>query len=108
MNPNVLIVGGGVIGRSIARELHKNGLRHITLVEKGICGKESSWAAAGMLGPQAEADKAGSFLDVCSESRNLFPGLAAELRDETGIDIELDRTGTLSLAFCDEDTNELL
>jgi glycine/D-amino acid oxidase-like deaminating enzyme len=36
MNPNVLIVGGGVIGLSIARELHKRGLRRITVIEKGI------------------------------------------------------------------------
>jgi len=56
-NPsNVLIIGGGVIGLAIARELHKNGVRRITLVEKGVCGEESSWAAGGMLGPQAEAD----------------------------------------------------
>jgi glycine oxidase len=108
MKPDVLIVGGGVIGLSIARELRKCGLRKITVIEKGICGMESSWAAAGMLGPQAEANEEGPFLDVCSESRDLFPGLAAELRDETGLDIELDRTGTLSLAFCDEDTDELL
>ena len=108
MEPNVLIVGGGVIGLSIARELHKNGLRQITVVERGNCGKESSWAAAGMLGPQAEANEVGPFPEVCSKSRDLFPGLAAELLDETGIDIELDRTGTLSLAFCDEDADELL
>jgi glycine oxidase len=103
-----LIIGGGVIGLSIARELHKNGLRRITIVEKGMCGKESSWAAAGMLGPQAEADEAGPFFEFCSTSRDLFPVLAAELLEETGIDIELDRTGTLSLAFDDEGTNELI
>ena len=108
MKRDVLIIGGGVIGLSIARELHKSGLREIAVVEKGVCGKESSWAAAGMLGPQAEADEAGPFFDFCCESRDLFPKLAAELIDETGIDIELDRTGTLSLAFDEEGRRELL
>ena len=107
MNSEVLIIGGGVIGLSIARELHKSGVRDITLIEKGRCGEESSWAAGGMLGPQAEADEGGIFMDVCSASRDLYPELAAELFEETGVDIELERTGTLSLGFTDNDVREL-
>ena len=103
----VLIIGGGVIGLSIARELHKGGVRKICLVEKGACGQEASWAAGGMLGPQAEADEDGSFFEMCSASRDLYPELAAEMLDETGIDIELDRNGTLYLAFTAEDLPEL-
>ncbi len=52
MNPEILIIDGGVIGLSIARELHKSGCARITLIEKGGCGEETSWAA-WMLGPQA-------------------------------------------------------
>ncbi len=107
MNPEILIIGGGVIGLSIARELHKRGVGRITLVDKGVCGEESSWAAGGMLGPQAEANEGGAFFDLCSASRDLFPALAAELLDETGIDIELDCGGTLYLAFTDEDVTEV-
>ena len=107
MDPEVLIIGGGVIGLSIARELHKQGVRRITLVEKGVCGEESSWAAAGMLGPQAEANETGPFFDLCCSSRDRYPAFAAELLDETGVDIELDRAGTLYLAFTDEDVREI-
>ena len=103
----ILIIGGGVIGLSIARELNKRGVRNVTVLEKGNCGQEASWAAGGMLGPQAEADEAGVFFEVCSASRDLYPDLAAELLDETGIDIELDRSGTLYLAFTDEDVREI-
>ncbi len=101
MDPDVLIIGGGVIGHSIARELHKRGVKRITLVEKGICGEESSWAAAGMLGPQAEADEDGPFFDMMVASRDLYPAFAAELLDETGI------AGTLYLAFTDEDVRHI-
>ena len=107
MNSDVLIIGGGVIGLSIARELHKNGVRRITLIEKGVVGQESSWAAAGMLAPAAEADEGGPFFEMCCESRDLYPKFAAELFDETVVDIELDRTGTFYLAFTDEDMSEL-
>ncbi len=107
MNSDVLIIGGGVIGLSIARELHKNGVGRIVLLEKGVTGNESSWAAAGMLGPQAEANAAGPFFDMTLASRDLYPGFAAELLDETGVDIELDRAGTLYLGFTQDDSNEL-
>jgi glycine oxidase len=107
MQNDVLIIGGGVIGLSIARELHKSGVKKITLLEKSSVGQESSWAAAGMLGPQAETDEAGTFFEMCSESRDLYPAFAGELLDETGVDIELDRTGTLCLAFSEKDSEEL-
>jgi glycine oxidase len=107
MNPDVLIIGGGLIGLSIARELHKSGVRRITLVEKSICGSESSWAAAGMLGPQAEAEETGPFFDLCCASRHLYPAFAAKLLDETGVNVELDRAGTLYLAFTDDDVREV-
>ncbi|MBK6724278.1 MAG: glycine oxidase ThiO [Acidobacteria bacterium] len=107
MTSEVLIIGGGVIGLSIARELHKQGAKRISIVEKGVCGEESSWAAAGMLGPQAEADSGGSFFDMTLASRDLYPDFAAELEAETGIDVGLDRSGTFYFAFSDEDVRAL-
>jgi glycine oxidase len=107
MNKEVLIIGGGVIGLSIARELHKRRVKRINIIEAGECGGAASWAAAGMLGPQAEADEAGAFFEFCIESRDLYPTLANELLDETGTDIELDRAGTLHLAFSDDDVRVL-
>ena len=107
MSFDVIIVGGGVIGLSVARGLHKAGISRIALVEKGSCGLESSWAAAGMLGPQAEADADDEFFRFCCASRDLYPGFAEELLDETGVDVELDRSGTLYLSFGDTDSRIL-
>jgi glycine oxidase len=104
---DVLIVGGGVIGLTLARELHKKGVRKITVVERGLCGMEASSAAAGMLAPHAETDKIDPFFQFCAESNRLYPGFAAELLDETGIDIELDQAGTLYLALTERDSEEL-
>lgn len=105
---DVLIIGGGIIGLSIARELKKNGVERVGILEKNhVCGAESSSAAAGMLAPQAETNQADDFFRFCSESRDLYPNFAAELLDETGIDVELDQTGTLYLAFDEDDLAEL-
>ncbi len=68
---------------------------------------EASNAAAGMLAPQAETDKTDDFFDFCRESRDLYPNFAGELFDETGVDIELDRNGTLYAAFTENDSAEI-
>ena len=107
MNQEVLIIGGGVIGLSIARELHKRGLTQITIVDRGTMGREASWAAAGMLAPNIETDTHPEFHRFGIESLELYPTFSEALREETGIDIELDRTGTLFLAFDETEESAL-
>ncbi|HEV7860062.1 MAG TPA: glycine oxidase ThiO [Pyrinomonadaceae bacterium] len=104
---DVVIVGGGVIGLSIARSLARRGVRRVTLIERASPGAEASSAAGGMLAAQAEADRADAFLELACASRDLYPSLALELKEETGVDIELERTGTLYLGFTEEDEAEM-
>ncbi len=103
----VLIIGGGVIGLSIARELQKKGINNITILERGEAGREASHAAGGMLAVHAETNKIDEFFDFCNESLNLYPRLAEELFNETGVSIEFDQSGTLYLAFNDPDVREI-
>ena len=104
---DVAVVGGGVIGLSIARALALRGVRDVVLIERAYPGSEASSAAAGMLAPQAEADSADDFFVLACKSRALYPGFAAALREETGIDIELDQTGTIYVAITEEDEKEI-
>ena len=104
---DVVVTGGGVIGLTIARALALRGVRNVVLVERARLGAEASSAAAGMLAPQAEADDVDSFFNLCCQSRDMYPTFAAALREETGIDAELDRTGTLYLAFTEHDLREI-
>src|SRR5260370_14846705 len=99
----VAIIGGGVIGLAVARALALRGVRDVLLVEREALGAEASSAAAGMLAPQAEANRAHEFFYLTCQSRDLYPEFAAALFSETGIDVELDTTGTLYLAFSDLD-----
>jgi glycine oxidase len=104
-SPDVVVVGGGVAGLGAARGLARRGLS-VTVVEGGAAGAASR-AAAGMLAPQAEADRRDALFDLLCASRELYPAFAAALLEESGIDIELDRAGTLYLAFTEEDEREV-
>src|SRR5215217_5865614 len=104
---DVVIIGGGVIGLTIARALALRGVRDVCLIERGNLGTEASWAAAGMLLPQVEADAQDEFFNFACQSRDLYQGFAAALHEETGIDVELDTTGTLYLALTEHDHEEI-
>jgi len=104
---DVVIIGGGVIGLTIARALALQGMRNAILFERGNLGREASFAAAGMLAPQAEADGSDDFFRLACQSRDMYASFTAALHEETGIDIELDTTGTLYLAFTEHDQEEI-
>ena len=95
---DTVIVGGGVIGCSLAAELAARGQR-VTLIERGEPGGEASGAAAGMLSPQAEAHEPNPLFDFALKSRDLYPGWVESLRQETGMDVGYRRTGLLRCVF---------
>jgi len=95
-NPDFVIIGAGVIGCAIADRLASEGAS-VTVVERGRIAAESSGAAAGILAPPIHAT-AEHLFDLANSSHSMFPALAAQLRDETGLDVEYQRTGALELA----------
>jgi len=104
---DVVIIGAGVIGLTIARALCHRGVRDVMLIERGRPGAEASWAAGGILAPQVEVDQQDEFFELACASRDLYPLFAESLKEETGVDVELDTTGTLSLGFNQRDEEEL-
>ena len=103
----VIVVGAGLIGCSIARFVARAGAE-VTLIDRDEPGRHASWAAAGMLAPQAEADASNDFLSLLLKGRSLYPSLAAELLAETGIDIGYRTEGSLLLALTGEDEESLV
>lgn len=103
----VAIIGGGVIGLSIARALTRRGVREVAVIERHECGREASWAAGGILAPQIEANARDDFFRLACASRDMYPQFAADLQAESGIDVELDTTGTMYVAFSEDEEAEL-
>ena len=102
----IVIIGGGVIGLTIARALTLKGARNIYLVEKEDLATEASFAAAGMLAPQVEANTNDEFFKLACLSRDMYVDFAARLLDETDVNVELDTAGTIYLALTDADALE--
>ena len=92
--PSVAVIGGGIIGCATAGDLAKRGCR-VTLLERASPGAEASSAAAGLLAPLGPSPEPGPFHRLAIESWRLYPRVASELRDLTGVDVEHMTAGTL-------------
>src|SRR5579884_1090368 len=84
-HPDVLILGGGVIGLSTAWFLAEAGVR-VTIVDKGDFGRQASWAGAGIISPGNPERAHTAYDQLRARSAVLFPALSRTLREETGID----------------------
>ena len=97
----IIILGGGVIGLSIAAALGREGAA-VTVLDAGSPG-QASWAAAGMLAPLAELSRPGPFVSAAVESLHQWPAFAARLREETGQGLSLFGPGTLRIARTEDE-----
>jgi len=126
-HPDIVVVGGGVIGCAVAYYAAKRGLR-VTLIDQPKRGRATS-ASAGGLWPLGESVGLGCgvifykamlasgavkarrgpeqlpkcFLDFAIQSNEMFPGLAEELREAAKMDIELEGTSLLFLMYDEGD-----
>jgi glycine oxidase len=102
----VVVVGAGVIGLSIAWRLTQGGAR-VVVVDRGEPAREASWAAAGILSPQGEAEGPGPLLDLLRGSEAMFPEFVRELEAVSGMHCPYDRSGSLQLARTEAEASHL-
>ncbi len=91
-----LIVGGGLIGMLCARGLAREGAK-VYLIDRGAVGHEASWAGGGILSPLYPWRYDPAVTALACWSQQHYPELARQLRDETGVDPEWERSGLLIL-----------
>jgi glycine oxidase len=103
---DAVVVGGGVIGCAVARELARRGARTVVL-ERGEVGAEATAAAAGMVAPQAECERPGPVLTLGLASRARYPTWVAALEAESGLDVEYVADGIVYAALDAADARTL-
>src|SRR5436190_1443769 len=95
---DVAVVGGGVIGLSVAWRARARGMS-VVVFDRGDLGGGTTRVAAGMLAPASEADaQERALLALGRESARMWGAFADELLDVTGLDVGLRTAGTLAVA----------
>jgi glycine oxidase len=103
--PDVLVIGGGVIGLTTAYFLAREGVR-VQVTDKDELGREASWAGAGIIPPGNPAAASTPYECLRAHSTALMSSLSAELRERTGVDNGYLRCG--GLEFLEEEDKTAL
>lgn len=94
-SPDVVVIGGGIMGCAIGMRLAQAGLRPLVL-ERSVPGAEASSAAAGILSAQLH-QKPGPLFELGLESREAYADFAREITALSGVDVGYVRCGMISL-----------
>lgn len=95
---SVAVVGGGIIGLSIAWQLAHEGQR-VAIFEKNLVGGEASWAGAGMVSPGGEVEERSVLAELAAESRELYGEFIRDLEQASGLAIDYQECGGLEAAY---------
>ena len=100
---DVIVIGAGIIGLSLARELRKQGAS-VLVIERGEPGHEASRAAGGMLVSRGD-ETLPALRPLAKASAEMYPEFVHELQDESGVNVDLRSHGTLLV--CEHGPSEI-
>jgi glycine oxidase len=96
LNTDAVVIGGGIAGLATAHRLLQLGMT-VTILERGRCGREASWAGAGILSPLPPWGYPEPVTRLTQFSNKLYPGFIEALRQQSSIDPEYQASGMLVL-----------
>jgi glycine oxidase len=103
---DVVIVGGGIIGGSIALELAQRGLR-VAVVDRQEMMREASWAAAGMLSPAPDCIAAIPLVPLARASLALYPKFVEAVESASGLGVGFRADGAIEAILHGDAAREL-
>lgn len=104
--PDIVVVGGGVVGAACARQLAQGG-RRVRLIERGSQAGEASRSSAGMLAPQIESSSNDVLFELGLAGREFYRDAALPLLESTSVDIGLWEGGILRIANTEAEVETL-
>jgi len=103
---DTIVIGAGVAGLSVARELAKRKQR-VLVVEQEEIGGSASRAAAGILDPYTEAKEETPLFRLGVKALEFYPSFLQELGEKTPARVEYEKAGVLYLGLSAEDEDLL-
>lgn len=94
---DIIVVGAGVVGCSVAYELARRGAS-VEIVDERPVGMGATQASAGVLAPYIEGREGTPLLDLTVRSLDLFDEFVARVMSDGGVAVPYRRTGTLDVA----------
>lgn len=98
MPRSIVVVGSGIVGCAIARELAVRGMPCALYDDRPVAGGATQ-ASAGILAPHVEAHERTPMHDLCVRSLLLYDEWINAVRVESAVDVEYRRVGTLEVAL---------
>ncbi len=98
---DVLVIGAGIVGCAVGYELARRGAA-VQIVDARPSGFGATQASAGMLAPFTEAADGGPLLDLGARSLDRYDAFVAGVREDSGMAVAYERTGSLHVARLEE------
>ena len=95
---DVIVIGGGLVGTAVAYGLALAG-RKVTVLDEGDDVFRASRGNFGLIWVHGKGREVPPYARWTRESARQWPALAARMRDETGIDVQVKQPGGLYLCF---------
>jgi glycine oxidase len=96
-HPDVIVIGGGIVGCAVAGELARRGAQ-VRIFEARTIGAGATHASAGILAPYIEGHERGALFDLTLRSLAMYDDFIARAAEDSGVDIEYRRCGSLEIA----------
>ncbi|WP_373824357.1 NAD(P)/FAD-dependent oxidoreductase [Achromobacter insuavis] len=99
---DAVVIGGGLVGSAVAYGLRRE-LDHVAVLDEGDVAYRASRGNFGLVWVQSKGMGLPRYGVWTMTSAGAWPQLAAELRDETGVDVHLEQRGGVHALLNDEE-----
>jgi glycine oxidase len=103
---DAVVVGAGIIGLAVGRELARRGQRTAIVDERAVAAGATQ-ASAGVLAPYIEAPGEGALHELTVRSLSLYDRFISEVQQDAGASVEYRRDGTIEVASSSESADRL-